>query len=63
MTEVIAFSAIAKAIRALIVMSFDGPIKEVARLFDLIANFGEVYKSKRGVVLVNKVFKRYTMEG
>jgi hypothetical protein len=63
MVKVVTLGTIAKMVLAFIVVFFDGPIKQVSGLFDLVTNFWQVYKSKRRTVFFDKVLERNAVKG
>ena len=57
MREVIAFGAKTIVVRPFVVVLFDGPVEEVARFLDLIANFWEINEAKRGAVFIDQMLQ------
>ena len=57
MIKVIALGAVAVMIIALIVIFLNGPVKQVLRFFDLIADLWQIDKPERCSMFFNQVFQ------
>jgi hypothetical protein len=63
MVEMVAFGAIAEIVLSLVLIFFDGPVKEVPGLLDLISYFRQIDEAERGTMFVNEMFQGNPMEG
>ena len=57
MPEMAAFGAVAIVILALVVLIFDGAVKPVFGLLDLVTNLWKIGQLERRPVLIDDVFK------
>ena len=60
--KVVAFGTIAVLVLAIVIERFHGPREQIARLFDLSANFGQIGEFQWRAVLFNEVHEWYTVE-
>jgi hypothetical protein len=60
--KVVAFGTIAVLVLAIVIERFHGPGEQIARLFDLGANFGQIGEFQWSAILFNEVHEWYTVE-
>jgi hypothetical protein len=63
MRKVIAFRTVTKMVLPFVIVLFYSPVKQVASLLDLIANFWQVNKSEWRTVLIYQIFQGNSMKG